>query len=259
MLILPHSTAEVNNFLESFPNVFQPPRKTASLPVAALAAFIKYLHSSLRGYRPRAQDLRCSVPTDLRLFRYGIFVSLRRGSVTPPRTRARQAPSGACPFLLKKNLSAIVTRRISRTLPLCLPFCVFPRGSFASGIFFSADTATAPPAVSSAPCLLACRPLPFLPACRRFPRRTRQSHFFIIFSLSREFSLDKPRTQCYNSKAQTGRGCPGSFLGVAQLVARYLGVVEAAGSSPVTQTIRKLGLSGFPGSPFSGRYPRTLK
>ena len=26
-------------------------------------------------------------------------------------------------------------------------------------------------------------------------------------------------------------------LGVAQLVARYLGVVEAAGSSPVTQTI----------------------
>ena len=26
------------------------------------------------------------------------------------------------------------------------------------------------------------------------------------------------------------------FLGVAQLVARYLGVVEAAGSSPVTQT-----------------------
>ena len=26
------------------------------------------------------------------------------------------------------------------------------------------------------------------------------------------------------------------YLGVAQLVARYLGVVEAAGSSPVTQT-----------------------
>ncbi len=27
------------------------------------------------------------------------------------------------------------------------------------------------------------------------------------------------------------------YLGVAQLVARYLGVVEAVGSSPVTQTI----------------------
>ena len=27
------------------------------------------------------------------------------------------------------------------------------------------------------------------------------------------------------------------YLGVAQLVARYLGVVEAAGSSPVTQTM----------------------
>jgi hypothetical protein len=35
---------------------------------------------------------------------------------------------------------------------------------------------------------------------------------------------------CYHGEA-------GLFLGVAQLVARYLGVVEAAGSSPVTQTI----------------------
>ena len=31
-----------------------------------------------------------------------------------------------------------------------------------------------------------------------------------------------------------------SHLGVAQLVARYLGVVEAAGSSPVTQTISSI-------------------
>ena len=30
---------------------------------------------------------------------------------------------------------------------------------------------------------------------------------------------------------------PRTGLGVAQLVARYLGVVEAVGSSPVTQTI----------------------
>ena len=29
-------------------------------------------------------------------------------------------------------------------------------------------------------------------------------------------------------------------LGVAQLVARYLGVVEAVGSSPVTQTIFRI-------------------
>ena len=34
-------------------------------------------------------------------------------------------------------------------------------------------------------------------------------------------------------------------LGVAQLVARYLGVVEAAGSSPVTQTNKKSRVSGF--------------
>ena len=31
---------------------------------------------------------------------------------------------------------------------------------------------------------------------------------------------------------------PRKGLGVAQLVARYLGVVEAVGSSPVTQTIK---------------------
>ena len=30
------------------------------------------------------------------------------------------------------------------------------------------------------------------------------------------------------------------ILGVAQLVARYLGVVEAVGSSPVTQTMRSI-------------------
>ena len=31
-----------------------------------------------------------------------------------------------------------------------------------------------------------------------------------------------------------------SRLGVAQMVARYLGVVEAAGSNPVTQTMRRI-------------------
>ena len=35
------------------------------------------------------------------------------------------------------------------------------------------------------------------------------------------------------------------YLGVAQLVARYLGVVEAAGSSPVTQ-IKKQGRESVP-------------
>ena len=38
---------------------------------------------------------------------------------------------------------------------------------------------------------------------------------------------------CYNIEA-VGKHIV--YLGVAQLVARYLGVVEAAGSSPVTQT-----------------------
>ena len=36
-------------------------------------------------------------------------------------------------------------------------------------------------------------------------------------------------------------------LGVAQLVARYLGVVEAAGSSPVTQTKKTLKTLSFQG------------
>ena len=38
---------------------------------------------------------------------------------------------------------------------------------------------------------------------------------------------------CYNIEA-VGKHIV--YLGVAQLVARYLGVVEAVGSSPVTQT-----------------------
>ena len=41
--------------------------------------------------------------------------------------------------------------------------------------------------------------------------------------------LDKPRKQWYNIMRWTN-------LGVAQLVARYLGVVEAASSSLVNQT-----------------------
>ena len=43
------------------------------------------------------------------------------------------------------------------------------------------------------------------------------------------FTLDENKRLWYNSKARIN-------LGVAQLVARYLGVVEAAGSNPVTQT-----------------------
>ena len=42
--------------------------------------------------------------------------------------------------------------------------------------------------------------------------------------------IDTPTGLCYNNKAQL------KHLGVAQLEARYLGVVEAAGSNPVTQT-----------------------
>ena len=42
-------------------------------------------------------------------------------------------------------------------------------------------------------------------------------------------TLDIAKEKDYNDKCAEN-------LGVAQLVARYLGVVEAAGSSPVTQT-----------------------
>ena len=46
--------------------------------------------------------------------------------------------------------------------------------------------------------------------------------------------LDIRKKMCYNNRA-LGLS-PWSNLGVAQLVARYLGVVEAASSSLVTQT-----------------------
>ena len=48
--------------------------------------------------------------------------------------------------------------------------------------------------------------------------------------------LDKMTIWCYNIEA-VGKHIV--YLGVAQLVARYLGVVEAAGSSPVTQIMIK--------------------
>ncbi len=52
----------------------------------------------------------------------------------------------------------------------------------------------------------------------------------VIFSAK---SLEISVSPCYNNEAVRD-GC---YLGVAQMVARYLGVVEAAGSNPVTQTI----------------------
>ena len=57
----------------------------------------------------------------------------------------------------------------------------------------------------------------------------------------------KPVKMFFLKKALTRRLCCDIILkhakvhlGVAQLVARYLGVVEAAGSSPVTQTISSI-------------------
>ncbi len=44
--------------------------------------------------------------------------------------------------------------------------------------------------------------------------------------------VDKVTKKCYNNQVPRDR----TNLGVAQLVARYLGVVEAASSSLVTQT-----------------------
>ena len=49
---------------------------------------------------------------------------------------------------------------------------------------------------------------------------------------------------CYNTKVGSDPARKQSNLGVAQLVARYLGVVEAASSSLVTQT--KIGGSTEP-------------
>ena len=50
---------------------------------------------------------------------------------------------------------------------------------------------------------------------------------------------------CYNHLACEKDDTSDADLGVAQLVARYLGVVEAAGSSPVTQTKISSNFSAF--------------
>ena len=76
-------------------------------------------------------------------------------------------------------------------------------------------------------------------------RRTRQTHSAKKYlppkreNLPKIFPkhLDKRLFPCYNRQAK--KECSSLIaqdLGVAQLVARYLGVVEAASSSLVTQT-----------------------
>ena len=56
---------------------------------------------------------------------------------------------------------------------------------------------------------------------------------------------------CYNTKVGSDPAGKQSNLGVAQLVARYLGVVEAASSSLVTQTKEK---GQYKNCPFSFIY-----
>ena len=64
-------------------------------------------------------------------------------------------------------------------------------------------------------------------------------------------ALDKKDLLCYNIVVSEKSA---DDLGVAQLVARYLGVVEAASSSLVTQTKRRFfGISVF--LCFFGRFP----
>ena len=68
---------------------------------------------------------------------------------------------------------------------------------------------------------------------RRTNRRifTRMTKFFVLFCKK---GLTAQRFCGIIIKLEIGITI--QYLGVAQLVARYLGVVEAAGSSPVTQT-----------------------
>ena len=58
-----------------------------------------------------------------------------------------------------------------------------------------------------------------------------------FFALALKILLTNPARGAIIAKHETGKPFMRAYLGVAQLVARYLGVVEAAGSSPVTQTI----------------------
>ena len=58
--------------------------------------------------------------------------------------------------------------------------------------------------------------------------------FFIFF----KNPIDKPKSLCYNITRceRVPQSTTKGNLGVAQVVERYLGVVEAVGSSPATQT-----------------------
>ena len=211
MLILPHSTAEVNNFLESFPNVFQPPRKTASLPVAALAAFIKYLHSSLRGYRPHAQDLRCSVPTDLRLF--GTVYSFPSAGDRYAAAHSRPtSPLGRLSFLAQEKPQR---HRHPSYLPDA-PLFVFPSASSLSvpSPPESSSLLTPQPLrrLSRLPpvCLLAA-PSPSCLLAAVFPV-TPDNRTFLSFSLfPASFLLTNPARSAIIAKRKRGEGAPVRF------------------------------------------------
>ena len=63
-------------------------------------------------------------------------------------------------------------------------------------------------------------------------KQARNLETFLLLKIKK--TLDFYKAMCYNN--QVARETSRQYLGVAQLVARYLGVVEAASSSLVTQT-----------------------
>ena len=57
-------------------------------------------------------------------------------------------------------------------------------------------------------------------------------------------TIDKPFSLCYNiTRCEQDPFATLWYLGVAQVVERYLGVVEAVGSSPATQTNQKVSVN----------------
>ena len=61
-----------------------------------------------------------------------------------------------------------------------------------------------------------------------------------LFLVKRQPAIAFCFLPCYNIKANVEGSAIALYLGVAQMVARYLGVVEAVGSNPATRTMRSV-------------------
>ena len=116
-----------------------------------------------------------------------------------------------------------------KTIRTAYTFAALPQARTARGKYIKSKNSLASRDVAAEIALLQDKRHHRILIISSFPFRVKQN--------SRKISsncLDNPRKMCYSNVVR--KPYTQLYLGVAQVVARYLGVVEAARSSRVTQT-----------------------